>query len=44
LRRRRCCPRLYYRLALTAGLASVLAFGVFLLIYGPMLVSAKRTA
>jgi uncharacterized protein involved in response to NO len=29
-------------MALTAGLASVLAFGVFLLIYGPLLVAPNE--
>jgi len=35
-------PAIYYEALLVAGLAWLLAFGMFLLIYGPMLVGAKQ--
>jgi uncharacterized protein involved in response to NO len=37
-------PAFYYELLLTAGVAWLLAFAVFVLIYGPMLIRAKETA
>ena len=37
-------PTIYYEALLVAGLAWLLAFGIFLLIFGPMLVRAKRTS
>ncbi len=37
-------PAVYYQMLLIAGIAWLLAFGIFLLIYGPMLVSARQTA
>jgi uncharacterized protein involved in response to NO len=37
-------PTIYYQVLLIAGVGWILAFGIFLLIYGPMLVSAKRTS
>jgi uncharacterized protein involved in response to NO len=37
-------PAFYYELLLTAGVAWLSAFGVFVLTYGPMLIRAKRTA
>ena len=37
-------PTIYYQVLLIAGIGWILAFGIFLLIYGPMLVSAKRTS
>ncbi len=36
-------PTIYYQTLLVAGACWLLAFGVFLLIYGPMLLGAKRT-
>ena len=35
-------PAIYYEALLVAGLAWLLAFGIFLLIYGPMLVGATQ--
>ena len=35
-------PAIYYETLLVAGLAWLLAFGIFLLIFGPMLVGAKQ--
>jgi len=35
-------PTIYYQLLLVAGVGWILAFGIFLLIYGPMLVGAKQ--
>jgi uncharacterized protein involved in response to NO len=35
-------PAIYYEALLVAGLAWLLAFGIFLLIFGPMLVGAKQ--
>jgi uncharacterized protein involved in response to NO len=35
-------PAIYYEALLVAGLAWLLAFGIFLLIYAPMLVGAKQ--
>ncbi len=37
-------PAIYYPMLLIAGIAWLLAFGIFLLVYGPMLVSARQTA
>ncbi len=37
-------PAVYYQMLLIAGVAWFLAFGIFLLIYGPMLVRARQTA
>jgi uncharacterized protein involved in response to NO len=37
-------PTMYYQALLVAGACWLLAFGVFLLIYGPMLLGAKRTS
>jgi uncharacterized protein involved in response to NO len=34
-------PAIYYEALLVAGLAWLSAFGIFVLIYGPMLVGAK---
>jgi uncharacterized protein involved in response to NO len=36
-------PAIYYEALLVAGLAWLSAFGIFLLIYGPMLVGTKQT-
>jgi uncharacterized protein involved in response to NO len=36
-------PAIYYQALLTAALGWLLAFGIFLLIYGPMLLKAKQT-
>jgi uncharacterized protein involved in response to NO len=35
-------PAFYYQALLTAGVAWLVAFGIFLLVYGPMLVGAKQ--
>jgi Copper chaperone PCu(A)C/NnrS protein len=37
-------PTIYYQTLLVAAACWLLAFGVFLLIYGPMLLGAKRTS
>ena len=34
---------IYYQALLVAGVGWLLGFGIFLLIYGPMLLGAKRT-
>jgi uncharacterized protein involved in response to NO len=36
-------PAIYYQALLVAGVAWLLAFGIFLLVYGPMLLGAKQT-
>jgi uncharacterized protein involved in response to NO len=36
-------PAIYYQVLLVAGVAWLLAFGIFLLVYGPMLLGAKQT-
>ena len=37
-------PAIYYQALLVAGVAWLLAFGIFLLVYGPMLLGAKQTS
>ena len=37
-------PAIYYNALLVAGLAWLLGFGIFLLIYGPMLVGEKQNS
>jgi uncharacterized protein involved in response to NO len=37
-------PAIYYQALLVAGVAWLLAFGIFLLAYGPMLLGAKQTS
>jgi uncharacterized protein involved in response to NO len=37
-------PTIYYQALLVAGVGWLLAFGIFLLVYGPMLLGAKRTS
>jgi uncharacterized protein involved in response to NO len=37
-------PAIYYQALLVAGAGWLLAFGIFLLTYGPMLLAAKRTS
>jgi uncharacterized protein involved in response to NO len=37
-------PAIYYQALLVAGIAWFLAFGIFLLVYGPMLLGAKQTS
>jgi uncharacterized protein involved in response to NO len=37
-------PAIYYQALLVAGIAWLLAFGIFLLVYGPMLLGAKQTS
>jgi uncharacterized protein involved in response to NO len=37
-------PMIYYQMLLVAGVGWLLAFGIFLLMYGPMLLGAKRTS
>jgi hypothetical protein len=37
-------PAFYYQALLTAGVAWLVAFSIFLLVYGPMLVGAKQTS
>jgi uncharacterized protein involved in response to NO len=36
-------PSLYLELLIVAAVGWIVAFGTFVLVYGPMLVSAKRT-
>ncbi|MFY9837494.1 MAG: NnrS family protein [Xanthobacteraceae bacterium] len=37
-------PTIYYQALLVAGIGWLLAFGIFLVVYGPMLVGAKSTS
>jgi uncharacterized protein involved in response to NO len=37
-------PAIYYQALLVAGIAWLLAFGIFLVFYGPMLLGAKQTS
>jgi uncharacterized protein involved in response to NO len=37
-------PAIYYQALLVAGIGWLLAFGIFLLVYGPMLLGAKQTS
>ena len=37
-------PAIYYQALLVAGVAWLLAFGIFLIVYGPMLLGAKQTS